>query len=210
MRGVVHIVDDDAMFRSALATLIELAGHTVVTYPSAGDFLLAYQPMQEAECLILDLQMPGPSGLDLHESLARHPRCPPVIFLSAYGDVPSTVRAMRGGAFDFLTKPVARETLLPAIAAALELHVRRQVAQARRAALRSRVESLSRREAAILDGLLAGTRNKPIAAELNLAERTVKTHRAQLMNKMHVGSVAELAGLTFELQASAADTPHMR
>ena len=207
LRGVVHIVDDDDMFRTALANLVELAGHRVRSYGSAGEFLLAYEPVQDAECLILDLQMPGPSGLDLHASLARQPHYPPVVFLSAFGDVPSTVRAMRDGAVDFLTKPVTREQLLPAIDAALELHLRRQIGAARRDAVRSRVDSLSPREAAIYEGLLAGKRNKQIAAELNIAERTVKTHRAQLMSKMHVGSIAELAELAFELQG---DAPHTR
>ena len=207
LRGVVHIVDDDDMFRTALANLVELAGHRVRAYGSAGEFLLAYEPVQDAECLILDLQMPGPSGLDLHASLARQPHYPPAIFLSAFGDVPSTVRAMRDGAVDFLTKPVTREQLLPAIDAALELHLRRHIAAARRDAVRSRVDSLSPREAAIYEGLLAGKRNKQIAAELNIAERTVKTHRAQLMSKMNVGSIAELAEMAFELQG---DAPHTR
>jgi FixJ family two-component response regulator len=209
-QGVVHIVDDDEMFRKALAGLVELAGHIVRTYSSAGDFLIAYQPTQSAECLILDMQMPGPSGLELHEALVRQTRYPPVIFLSAFGDVPSTVRAMRNGAVDFLTKPVARAPLLAAIDAAVDLHLRRRIAAARRHELRSRVDSLSPREAAIYELVVAGKRNKEIAAELNIAERTVKTHRAQLMTKMVVASVAELAELAFELHAEQDDAPRSR
>jgi two-component system, LuxR family, response regulator FixJ len=202
--GVVHLVDDDAMFRTALATVIELAGHTVLVYESAGDFLIGYARSVSPECAIFDLQMPGPSGLELQASLDARDIGVPVIFLSAFGDVPTTVRAMRGGAIDFLTKPVARDTLLGALDAALRQDVAERVSFERQTAIRSRVRQLSARELAVLQQVLAGKRNKQIAGELGIAERTVKTHRAQLMEKMQVQSVAELAELAFELHGDAA------
>ena len=200
LRGVVHLVDDDAMFRTALANVIELAGHTALAYESAGDFLIGYARSVTPECAVFDLQMPGPNGLDLQASLAARGIGVPVIFLSAFGDVPTTVRAMRGGAIDFLTKPVARDTLLGALDAALRHDVARRVQYERKSAIRSRVRQLSVREFAVFQQVLAGKRNKQIAGELGIAERTVKTHRAQLMEKMQVQSVAELAELAFELQ----------
>ena len=210
LSGVVHLVDDDVMFRSALANVIELAGHTVLVYDSAGAFLIDYAPSTSPECAILDLQMPGPSGLDLHESLAAKGIAVPVLFLSAFGDVPTTVRAMRSGAVDFLTKPVARETLLPALDHALRLDVRRRVRRERQTAIRSRVGQLSAREFAVFQQVLAGKRNKQIAGDLGIAERTVKTHRAQLMEKMQVQSVAELAELAFELHGKEAAVAPLR
>jgi len=210
LRGVVHLVDDDVMFRSALANVIELAGHTVLVYDSAGAFLIDYAPSTSPECAILDLQMPGPSGLDLHESLAAKGIAVPVLFLSAFGDVPTTVRAMRSGAVDFLTKPVARETLLPALDYALRLDVTRRVRLERQTAIRARVGQLTAREFAVFQQLLAGKRNKQIAGDLGIAERTVKTHRAQLMEKMQVQSVAELAELAFELHGKEAAVAPLR
>ena len=210
LSGVVHLVDDDVMFRSALANVIELAGHTVLVYDSAGAFLIDYAPSTSPECAILDLQMPGPSGLDLHESLAAKGIAVPVLFLSAFGDVPTTVRAMRSGAVDFLTKPVARETLLPALDYALRLDVTRRVRLERQTAIRARVGQLTAREFAVFQQLLAGKRNKQIAGDLGIAERTVKTHRAQLMEKMQVQSVAELAELAFELHGNEAAVAPLR
>ena len=210
LSGVVHLVDDDVMFRSALANVIELAGHTVLVYDSAGAFLIDYAPSTSPECAILDLQMPGPSGLDLHESLAAKGIAVPVLFLSAFGDVPTTVRAMRSGAVDFLTKPVARETLLPALDYALRLDVTRRVRLERQTAIRARVGQLTAREFAVFQQLLAGKRNKQIAGDLGIAERTVKTHRAQLMEKMQVQSVAELAELAFELHGKEAAVAPLR
>jgi len=210
LSGVVHLVDDDVMFRSALANVIELAGHTVLVYDSAGAFLIDYAPSTSPECAILDLHMPGPSGLDLHESLAAKGIAVPVLFLSAFGDVPTTVRAMRSGAVDFLTKPVARETLLPALDYALRLDVTRRVRLERQTAIRARVGQLTAREFAVFQQLLAGKRNKQIAGDLGIAERTVKTHRAQLMEKMQVQSVAELAELAFELHGKEAAVAPLR
>ena len=210
LSGVVHLVDDDLMFRSALANVIELAGHTVLVYDSAGDFLIGYAPSASPECAIFDLQMPGPSGLDLHESLAAKGIAVPVLFLSAFGDVPTTVRAMRSGAVDFLTKPVARETLLPALDYALRLDVARRVRLERQTAIRARVGQLNAREFAVFQQVLAGKRNKQIAGNLGIAERTVKTHRAQLMEKMQVQSVAELAELAFELHGKEAAVAPLR
>ena len=210
LSGVVHLVDDDVMFRSALANVIELGGHTVLVYESAGDFLIGYAPSASPECAIFDLQMPGPSGIDLHESLAAKGIAVPVLFLSAFGDVPTTVRAMRSGAVDFLTKPVARETLLPALDYALRLDVTRRVRLERQTAIRARVGQLTAREFAVFQQLLAGKRNKQIAGDLGIAERTVKTHRAQLMEKMQVQSVAELAELAFELHGNEAAVAPLR
>jgi FixJ family two-component response regulator len=202
LRATIHVVDDDEMFRNALQSVLELAGHDVQTYASAGEFLLAEPPPHGPGCIILDLQMPGPSGLELHEALARRTGALPVIFLTGFGDVSSTVRAMKAGAVDFLTKPVDRVTLLSAVQTALAHGEEWRAAAERRLDLERRFSSLTRREAAIFEHIVAGRLNKQIAGELDIAERTVKTYRAQVMEKMGARSIAELAALAAELRSS--------
>jgi FixJ family two-component response regulator len=179
---VIHIVDDDEDVRTAVARLLRTNGYEVRTYASAGDFLLA-PPAAAPGCVILDLQMPGPGGLELQQAVSL-----PVVFLTGRGDVASSVRAMKAGAVDFLTKPVEPADLLKAVAAALD---RDRSSHAQREA-KARHASLTARERSVFEHVVAGKANKEIARALGITERTVKMHRAQVMAKMQAGSVAEL------------------
>jgi FixJ family two-component response regulator len=199
--GIVHVVDDDRAFRTALGRLLSAAGHQPRLYGSAQEYLSADDSATPA-CVLLDLRMPGSTGLDLQRALASRPNAHPVIFLSGHGDIPSTVRAMRDGALDFLTKPVPTPTLLEAVARALERDLAHHRHLAHLAELKERYESLTPRERQVMAGVIAGRLNKQICYTLNSAERTVKTHRARVMAKMKVRSVAELVRLAEELSSS--------
>ena len=189
--AVIHVVDDDDAFRAAMARLLRVAGYDVKEYRSAGDYLLD-PPSDGVGCLLLDLHMPGPDGLELQEAVLRRGDSLPVVFLTGHGDIRSSVRAMRQGAADFLTKPVNREELLAAIRAALQRQEREQSSSRWRRDLAERYATLTAREKQVLEGVITGALNKQIAALLGTSERTVKSHRAQIMRKMRVASVAEL------------------
>jgi FixJ family two-component response regulator len=179
---VIHVVDDDEEMRTGLTRLLRAEGYEVRTYASAGDFLLK-PPAPGPGCVVLDLQMPGPSGLELQQAVSL-----PVVFLTGRGDVTSSVRAMKAGAVDFLTKPVEPADLVKAVQTALERdHSRRLQREAQ-----ARYASLTARERSVFEHVVAGKANKEIARELGITERTVKMHRAQVMAKMQAGSVAEL------------------
>jgi len=196
---VIHIVDDDELMRTAVARLLRATGYEVRTYASAGDFLLA-PPEPVPGCLLLDLQMPGPSGLELQQALERRPMPLPVVFLTGHGDIESSVSAMKAGAVDFLTKPVGPAELLKAVEAALE---RDRSARARREGVdevQAHYASLTARERSVFDHVVAGEPNKQIARALGITERTVKMHRAQVMAKMQAGSVAELVRSSEQLK----------
>jgi len=196
--GIVHVVDDDDAFRPAISRVLTAAGHRPKLYASAQDYLATPDPEGPA-CLLLDLRMPGVTGLDLQSALAKRDDAHPVIFLSGHGDIPSTVRAMRDGALDFLTKPVPTATLLEAIHRALESDMDRTQRRGELAELKRRYASLTPRERQVMAGVVAGRLNKQICYALHAAERTVKTHRARVMEKMRVRSVAELVRLAEEL-----------
>ena len=200
---IVRVVDDDASVRRAVERLLSAKGYVVRSYGTAGDYLLAERG-EEPGCLILDLRMPGPSGMELFESATRLGAALPVVFLTGHGDVPTSVRAMKGGAVDFLSKPVASEALLEAVARAVALDAANRTASASLSALRARFDSLTEREREVLAGVVAGRLNKQIAARLGIAERTVKAHRAAVMAKMHAGSVAELVQICDQLDAGEA------
>jgi FixJ family two-component response regulator len=188
---LVHVVDDDAPLREGIARLLRAEGYEVRTYASGGDFLLA-PPEPRHGCILLDLQMPGPGGLELQEALRRHPAALPVVFVTGHGDIEASVRAMKAGAVDFLTKPVQPEELLRAVAEAL---ARDRAARERRGELesvRARFAKLTERERAVMAHVAGGGRNKVIARALGITERTVKMHRAQVMAKMQAASLAEL------------------
>lgn len=195
---LVHIVDDDDSLRQALQRLLSAAGYRVQAHASAGDFLLA-APADAPGCLLLDLHMPGPSGLDLFESLRRHGLRQPVIFLTGHGDLATGVRAMKGGAVDFLTKPVDRDTLLQAVAAALHTDAQRRRSDAAADALHQRLGQLTQREREVFDLVAAGQLNKQIAYALGISERTVKYERAQVMAKLGAGTAAELGRIAARL-----------
>lgn len=199
MQAVIHVVDDDESLRTALQRLLTAAGYRVRTYASAGDFLLE-PPLDAPGCLLLDLNMPGPSGLDLQEALKRHGVRLPVIFLTGHGDLPTGVRAMKAGAVDFLTKPVERETLLAAVAQAIEVDAVRRTARSNHSDLQSRYAQLTAREREVLDLIVAGKLNKQIAGDLGIAERTVKAQRAQVMVKLGATNAAELGRIAAQLR----------
>jgi FixJ family two-component response regulator len=196
---IVHVVDDDDSVRTAVTRLLQAAGYQVRAYPSAGEFLLA-QPANAPGCVVLDVQMPGPSGLDIQEAFARLPSAPPIIFLTGYGDIPMTVRAIKAGAVDFLTKPVQRQALLDAVRHALARDAEGREARERDGAVRARFGTLTPRERAVFALVTAGKANKQVAAELGVSERTVKAHRAMVSEKMQVRSLAELVHLADQLQ----------
>jgi FixJ family two-component response regulator len=188
--AVIHIVDDDESMRTAMERLLSAAGYAVKTYASAGDFLLGAP--HAPGCILLDLNMPGPSGLDLQQGLARSANPLPIVFLTGHGDLTHGIRAMKAGAVDFLTKPVERGTLLAAIESALSRGDATRADAERLAAVRERYSTLTRRERDILAHVVAGRLNKQIAYDLSIAERTVKLARAGLMAKMRVASLPEL------------------
>lgn len=196
---IVHLVDDDDSFRCALARLLKASRFMVEEYASAGEFILAL-PITGPGCLLLDLRMPGPSGLDLQNALARHANRLPIIFLTGHGDIPTSVRALKAGAVDFLTKPVQREILLAAIRNALESDATARTAHENDRALASRYEQLTPREQEVFALVVSGRMNKETAAELGMAERTVKLHRAHIMEKMGATSLAELVLFSEQLR----------
>jgi FixJ family two-component response regulator len=199
---VVRVVDDDPSFRVAVCRVVRKAGYEVREYASAGEFL-----MRDGEdmpgCVLLDLRMPGPSGLDLQESLSKRDPSLPVIFLTAHGDVPLSVRAMKGGASDFLAKPVKREDLLSAISTALAKDEAERTARSELLSLRSCYDALSPREREVLRHVVAGRLNKQIASAIGTSERTVKAHRAKVMEKMRASSVADLVRAADRIVAAA-------
>ena len=195
---VVRIVDDDASFRTAVTRLLRAAKYRVRGYGSAAEFLDS-DPRTEPGCILLDLKMPGVSGFELQESLAALEERLPIIFLSGHGTIPASVRAMKAGAVDFLTKPVRREALLPAVENALDVDAERRVARAHLGELKNRYENLTPREREVLAHVVGGKPNKLIAFDLGTKERTIKAHRASIMEKLRVQSLAELARLAQEL-----------
>lgn len=197
---IVHVVDDDDSFRTAVTYLLRAAGYEVRPHASAGDFLLTL-PVNAPGCVVLDVHMPGPSGLDLQEAFAKRADALPIIFLTGRGDIPMTVRAMKAGAVDFLPKPVQREALLNAVRNALARDRENRSAREQDDALRTRLETLTPRERAVFALVVAGKANKEIAAELDTSERTVKAHRAQVMAKMHAASLVELVHIAARLRA---------
>ena len=191
LAATIHIIDDDSSIRTALSRLLRAAGYEVRTYASAGEFLIEERGAGPA-CVVLDVQMPGPSGLDLQKKLGAGDDPLPIIFLTGHGDIPMSVRAMRAGAVDFLTKPVKREALLSAVQAALAADGERRAARDRVQHVRTRFDTLTAREREVFGRVVAGMLNKQIAAELNCSIRTVKIHRARTMEKMQVDSLADL------------------
>jgi FixJ family two-component response regulator len=196
-RPVVHVVDDDESFLRSVARLLRASGYEVVAFSSVEDFL-ERRDHALAGCVVTDLQMPRRSGLDLQEALARTRHPLPVVFLTAKGDIPTTVRAMRGGAEDFLTKRAPRTKLLAAIDRAVERDRRERAERVVLRQTREKFASLSERERQVLRGVLQGLLNKQIADQVGIAERTVKHHRTSLTQKLGVHSGAELALLARE------------
>jgi len=196
---VIHVVDDDESLRAALLRLLAAAGFEARGYATAGDFLL-HPPPAGPGCLLLDVRMPGPSGLDLQEALRRRGVALPVVFLTGYADLTAGVRAMKAGAVDFLAKPVERDALFEALRRALVHDAAQRAARDETQRLRERFDSLKPRERTVFERIVAGRLNKQIADELGISERTVKMERAQVMAKLGVGSAAELGRLAERLR----------
>ena len=190
----VFVVDDDAAVRKAVSRLLRSAGLAVAVFASPREFLAQYDPATPG-CLVLDVAMPGFSGLQLQTALGEKGSILPIIFLTGHGDVSKSVQAMKGGAFDFLTKPVNAKNLLPAIHAAIEKDAVARQEQARLSEICARLDTLTPREREVLEHVVAGQLNKQIADDLGITEATVKMHRARVMAKMKVQSVAELVRL---------------
>ena len=191
----VFVVDDDAAIRKAVSRLLRSAGIAVTVFESPREFLAQYDPNTPG-CLVLDLAMPGFNGLQLQTVLGERGSILPIIFLSGHGDVSKSVQAMKGGAFDFLTKPVNAKNLLPAIRAAIERGAVARREQAELSEIRARLDRLTPREREVLEHVATGKLNKQVAGDLGITEATVKMHRARVIAKMKVQSVAELARLT--------------
>jgi FixJ family two-component response regulator len=200
--AIVFVVDDDAAMRGSLDNLMRSVGLRVEAFASAQEFLRRRRPDGPA-CLVLDVRLPGPSGLDLQKRIAETGLEIPIIFITGHGDVPMSVRAMKAGAVEFLTKPFRDQDLLDAIHQALERDGLARAQRAEVAELRRRLESLTRREREVMGFVVAGLLNKQIAGEVGASETTVKIHRHQVMEKMGAGSLADLVRMADRLGVSA-------
>jgi FixJ family two-component response regulator len=198
-KALIAIVDDDPSAQQGLSSLLRSAGFQVESFASAREFL-ARSAAETPSCLVLDLQMPGLSGLDLQKRMAEVGLEIPIVFLTGHGDIPASVEAMKAGALEFLTKPFDDEKLLRAIDEAVERDRRIRQQHAAMRALQDRYESLTAREQEVMQQVISGLLNKQIAAELNIAEYTVKIHRGRVMRKMHAESLADLVRMAENLQ----------
>ena len=190
--AIVHIVDDDESFLRSLARLLRVSGYKVRAFKSVDEFL-AREDREAPGCVVTDLNMPRRNGFDLQAALASSDNPLPAVFITGQGDIPSSVRAMRAGAEDFLTKRSPKAQLLSAVDRALERDAAERAQRALHSQVRSKLEALTARERQVLDGVARGLLNKQIGEELGIAERTVKHHRTVLTQKLGVQSAAELA-----------------
>jgi two-component system, LuxR family, response regulator FixJ len=191
IRSAVFVVDDDQAMRNSLKWLIESVGFQVESFASADEFLRQYQPGR-AGCLVLDVRMPGMSGLDLQEYLSEKGMYIPVVIITGHGDVPMAVRAMKHGAVDFIEKPFNDEVLLDAIRRAIAHEEQQRLQQTEHLQLQRRLDSLTPREHEVMTMVTEGKSNKEIANMLGVSAKTVEAHRARVMEKMQAGSLAEL------------------
>ena len=199
MPGIVHVVDDDASFRTALQRLLQVAGYVVITYPSAQQ-LLDQRPDENVRgCILLDVRLPGLSGPELHSRLTELGSTLPVIFLTGYPDISTTVNAIKSGADDFLIKPVSSNELLSAVEKAIARHDTERALKAELEALRARLSSLTPRQRQVFDMVVRGKTNKHAARELGCSERTIKAHRQLIMKKMKVRTVPQLVTIAERL-----------
>ena len=202
---IIMVVDDDAGVRNAMRSLLKSVGLESVQYASAQEFLAAYQPGQPG-CLVLDIRMPGMSGLELQQQLNLRGAVIPVIFMTGHGDIPMAVEAMQHGAFDFLQKPFRDQDLLDRIQRAIVKDAELRQSLGEHARIKTHLESLTPREREVLDLMTQGKQNKSIAQDLGVSPRTVEIHRARVMEKMNAQSVAELVRMMLDLDHAASTT----
>jgi FixJ family two-component response regulator len=207
--SIVYVVDDDKRVREALEALLRSAGRTVRTFGSAVEYLAFRRRDDASSCLILDLDMPEMSGLELQQELVALD-APPIIFLTGYGDIPSTVKAMRAGASEFLTKPFDDLDILRSVENALDAAERTRRNRMELAELRQRYTLLTPREREVLPYVVAGLLNKQTAGELGTSEITVRIHRSQIMRKMNAESLADLVRMAERLQIALPSTPYTK
>lgn len=193
--ATVYVVDDDAAVRDSLALLLESAGLQAETYPTAQAFLDEARTQQHGCCLLLDVRMPGMSGLELQSALAERNIDIPIIFITAHGDVPMSATAFKAGAVDFLEKPLSEETLLGRVREAIARDARHRQRSAERSEAQARLQRLTPREREVMAMVVQGESNKAIARRLNVSYRTVETHRARVMEKMEAESLPALIRL---------------
>jgi FixJ family two-component response regulator len=199
LSSTIYLVDDDASVRRALARLIRSSGYQVESFASAREFLEKGLRRDGPACLVLDVRMPGLSGIDLQGELLKTKTILPIVFITGRGDIPTSVKAMKAGAVDFLPKPVKDKELLMAIEQALARAAQERSERDELEELRSRAESLTPRELEVMALVVSGKLNKQIASELGTVEKTIKVHRARVMEKMSVDSLAELVRLAEKL-----------
>ncbi len=195
--STVFVVDDNPGVRKSLRALLESAGFAVETYASSEEFLVAYDPERRG-CLVLDVRLRQGTGLDLQDELRRRQALLPIIVLTGHGNVPTSVRALKAGAVDFLQKPAPPKLLLERIRAALDADRQVHAATAERAAVTEQLASLTPREREVMELLLAGKTSKEIAAEMNLSVRTIEGHRRMVLSKMNVSSAAQLVRIVLD------------
>jgi RNA polymerase sigma factor (sigma-70 family) len=193
--GVVHVVDDDASFRTAIERRLKKAGYEVTTYPSAQHLLDRLPDENRPGCILLDVRIPGLSGPELQGRLTELGSTLPIVFLTGYADVPTTVQAIKAGADDFLTKPVTSDQLLRAIQRAIAHHEATRDTKSRLDIVRAHIAALTPREHEVFELVIRGKTNKQVANALGATERTIKAHRHRVMEKMQVQSLAELVSL---------------
>jgi len=196
---VIMVVDDDAGVRNAMRSLLKSVGLECALYASAQEFLVAYQPSQPG-CLLLDIRMPGMSGLELQQQLNLRGAVIPVIFMTGHGDIPMAVEAMQHGAFDFLQKPFRDQDLLDRIQKAIVKDAEQRTSLGEHDRIKSHLESLTAREREVLDLMTEGKQNKVIAQDLGVSPRTIEIHRARVMEKMNAQSVAQLVRMMLDLK----------
>jgi FixJ family two-component response regulator len=202
--SVVHVIDDDDSFRRSMLRILHASGYAALGYGCAGEFLLALNGEAAAGCILLDITMPGPSGMDLLHGLIQRGSAPPILFLTARDDVMTSVEAIRQGAFDYIVKPASAERVLAVVARALEVAARRASAERELRVLHSRFALLTDTERTIFAGVLSHRLNKQMAGDLGTCERTVKAMRARMMAKLCVDTVPELVRVAALLESAGA------
>lgn len=207
LNQTVYVVDDDASVRRGLGRLLESAGYSVESFDSAQAFLDADPSCQDPACLILDMKMPGMTGSHLQQKLLERDYAVPIIFITGHGDVPMSVKAMKTGAVDFLTKPFDEGVLLGAVEEALKKDIKTREAIDERQSLLKKIEALTPREYEIFTYVITGMLNKQIAYTLNISEKTVKVHRGRVMEKLSLDSVAQLVRMASKAGIPPAEVP---